>query len=56
MSYSNSKMLLVKRPNGLPKEDDFKLVQDTINESDLPDNNVLIKLHYLSVDAGMRYI
>lgn len=48
-------MVLNKRPNGLPKEGDFKLVEDEIKESDVPDNHVLIKVHYLSVDAGMRY-
>jgi NADPH-dependent curcumin reductase CurA len=48
----NREIVLIKRPDGMPKEEDFRLI-----ETDMPkckDGMVLVKTLYLSVDPYMR--
>jgi hypothetical protein len=48
----NRQIILVKRPDGLPSEECFKLLEGEIPE--LKDGEVLVKTMYLSVDPYMR--
>jgi NADPH-dependent curcumin reductase CurA len=52
MPTKNREVHLVKRPEGLPQESDFKLVEATV--PDIADGHVLIKQLYMSVDPAMR--
>jgi NADPH-dependent curcumin reductase CurA len=52
MPTKNREVHLVKRPEGLPQESDFKLVEATL--PDIADGQVLIKQIYMSVDPAMR--
>jgi hypothetical protein len=52
MPTKNREVHLVKRPEGLPQESDFKLVEATV--PDIADGQVLIKQLYMSVDPAMR--
>src|ERR1700760_1124406 len=45
-------IVLAARPNGLPKESDFKLVDAPVPE--LKDGEVLVRSMYLSIDPVMR--
>ncbi|MCF6307774.1 MAG: NADP-dependent oxidoreductase [Flavobacteriaceae bacterium] len=48
----NKQLILVKRPEGLPKEDTWKLETNPIIEP--KEGEVLIKTHYISLDPAMR--
>jgi NADPH-dependent curcumin reductase CurA len=52
MPTKNREVHLVKRPEGLAQESDFKLVEATL--PDIADGQVLIKQLYMSVDPAMR--
>ena len=52
MATKNREVHLVKRPDGLPQESDFKLVESSL--PDITDGQVLIKQIYMSVDPAMR--
>ncbi|TAL01145.1 MAG: NADP-dependent oxidoreductase [Rhodospirillaceae bacterium] len=49
---SNRRFLLVKRPNGDPRPDDFKLVSTPIPEPDK--GSFVIRNHYISLDPAQR--
>ncbi|MBA4541653.1 MULTISPECIES: NADP-dependent oxidoreductase [Thermoactinomyces] len=51
-ALANKKILLVKRPKGLPAKDDFKMVEGTVPEPKT--GEVLVRTLYLSVDPYMR--
>lgn len=44
--------ILVQHFDGVPKEDDLKLIEEDLPE--LKDNEILLKACYLSVDPYMR--
>ncbi len=48
----NKQLILVNRPEGLPKEDTWKLETNPIKE--LKDGEILIQHHYISLDPAMR--
>jgi NADPH-dependent curcumin reductase CurA len=48
----NRVIILAKRPNGIPKEEDFRLIETDIKEC--KEGMVLVKTLYLSVDPYMR--
>ncbi len=48
----NKKWILNKRPIGYPKEDDFKLIESSVDKWD--EGEILIESHYLSLDPYMR--
>ena len=48
----NKKWILNKRPIGYPKEEDFKLIESSVDE--LGEGEILIESHYLSLDPYMR--
>ena len=52
MNYKNRKIVLQKRPEGFPKEDDFNLVYSEINE--LYHGEVIVEVMWLSLDPYMR--
>ena len=52
MKYSNKKFLLNKRPSGMPSDDCWKL--DVEELSSLQNNEIIIKVKYLSIDPYMR--
>eukprot|EP01111_Echinosteliopsis_oligospora_P014037 TRINITY_DN5199_c0_g1_i1.p1 TRINITY_DN5199_c0_g1~~TRINITY_DN5199_c0_g1_i1.p1 ORF type:complete len:351 (-),score=102.76 TRINITY_DN5199_c0_g1_i1:64-1116(-) len=45
---------LARKPEGEPKETDFKVVEEKINTDDLNDGELLLKTLYISVDPYMR--
>jgi NADPH-dependent curcumin reductase CurA len=49
---TNRRFLLVRRPNGIPAADDFRLVTEGLQP--LPDGRVLVRNHYVSLDPAMR--
>lgn len=52
MTDKNRQILLAARPEGLPKESDFKLVEGPLPEPG--EGQFLVKTNYLSVDPYMR--
>lgn len=48
----NRRFLLMRRPNGLPVADDFRLVTEALPE--IPEGRVLVRNHYVSLDPAMR--
>lgn len=48
----NKKLILTKRPIGMPEADTWKLEEENIPE--LNDGEVLIRNHYISLDPAMR--
>lgn len=52
MSLKNREIHLARRPDGLPKPDDFRLVETEV--PDIADGQVLIRQLYMSVDPAMR--
>lgn len=48
----NKKWILNKRPIGYPKEEDFKLIESSVDKLD--EGEILIESHYLSLDPYMR--
>jgi hypothetical protein len=49
---TNQRWVLAKRPQGVPKPDDFNLEQAPVPE--LQDGQALIRVEHISVDPGMR--
>jgi NADPH-dependent curcumin reductase CurA len=52
MPTKNREVHLVQRPEGLPRQSDFKLVESVL--ADAADGQVLIRQLYMSVDPAMR--
>ena len=52
MELKNQKVVLAKRPDGVPKESDFELVDETVAE--LSDDEVVVAVEHLSIDAFIR--
>lgn len=52
MNMTNRKAILINRPDGEPKESDFQLVDEEIEE--LNDGEVLVSVEHLSIDAFIR--
>ena len=52
MEYINKQFLLDKRPKGMPADDCWKLNEEKITS--LKNNEILIKVEYLSIDPYMR--
>ena len=52
MTINTKKWLLKKRPEGLVKNTDFQLVEESLPE--LKEGEILIKNEYLSVDPTQR--
>ena len=52
MDYQNKQWLLDKRPNGMPENDCWKLVNQSI--ASIGKNEILIKVDFLSIDPYMR--
>lgn len=52
MNYQNKQWLLDKRPNGMPENDCWKLVNQSI--ASIGKNEILIKVDFLSIDPYMR--
>ncbi|MBI3992910.1 MAG: NADP-dependent oxidoreductase [Candidatus Lambdaproteobacteria bacterium] len=52
MTRVNRRITLAARPLGMPKESDFKLVETPV--ADPGDGELLVEVHYLSVDPYMR--
>jgi NADPH-dependent curcumin reductase CurA len=52
MATQSREIHLVRRPEGLPRRDDFKIVAATL--PDIADGEVLIRQIYMSVDPAMR--
>ena len=52
MHYQNKQWLLDKRPNGMPENDCWKLVNQSI--ASIGKNEILIKVDFLSIDPYMR--
>ncbi|MEM7100199.1 MAG: NADP-dependent oxidoreductase [Pseudomonadota bacterium] len=48
----NRKIVLVSRPDGYPKVDDFKLIEESVPE--LGDDQVLLAAEHLSIDAFIQ--
>ena len=49
---ANRRWVLAKRPQGVPRADDFKLDETTL--PDIQDGQALIRVEHISVDPGMR--
>jgi NADPH-dependent curcumin reductase CurA len=49
---TNRRWVLAKRPQGVPRDDDFKLEQ--VNLPEIQDGQALIRVEHISVDPGMR--
>ena len=52
MEKVNKRWVLAKRPEGMPEDECWKLEEASIN--DLDENQILIKVMYLSIDPYMR--
>ena len=52
MEYTNTQWLLDKRPEGMPKDECWKMHHQTINS--LGKNEILIEVKYLSIEPYMR--
>jgi NADPH-dependent curcumin reductase CurA len=52
MEYTNKRMLLNKRPIGMPEDDCW--IQDKKIISSIKKNQIIIKAEYLSIDPYMR--
>ena len=52
MEYINSRLLLNKRPSGMPTNDCWLYDEQKI--TNINKNQILIKVHYLSIDPYMR--
>ena len=52
MQYKNTKIVLNKRPSGLPELSDFKMVETELNS--LENNEIIIEVMWLSLDPYMR--
>jgi NADPH-dependent curcumin reductase CurA len=52
MPQTNKKITLARRPSGLPKESDFKLVESPLPEPKA--GEILVRILYVSVDPYMR--
>lgn len=52
MNYQNTRMLLDKRPNGVPTDDCWK--KDTKQITNIKKNEIIIKVSHLSIDPYMR--
>jgi NADPH-dependent curcumin reductase CurA len=52
MSDKNLQWLFVRRPEGEPRVDSFRLVETPLDA--LPEGQIRVRLHYLSVDPYMR--
>ena len=52
MEYVNRQLLLDKRPNGMPEDNCWKMNEEKI--SSLQNNEILVKVNYLSIDPYMR--
>ena len=48
----NQKWVLAQRPTGEPTDDCFRLEEETVGE--LADGEILVQVHYLSLDPYMR--
>lgn len=48
----NRRFLLVRRPNGTPAPDDFRLAEEALPE--LADGEILVRNHYASLDPAIR--
>lgn len=48
----NRKVVLITRPDGLPEESDFSLVEEEVAQ--LEEDQVLLAVEHLSVDAFIR--
>lgn len=49
----NKKVILVKRPDGIPQESDFSIIEEPI-QSNFQDGEVLVKVKWLSIDPAQR--
>ncbi len=52
MKIQNRLIKLVKRPEGFPSEDTWKLESETIENID--NGFILVENHYISIDRAMR--
>ncbi len=52
MAITNREVHLARRPDGLPKADDFRIVAASV--PDITDGEILIRQLYMSVDPAMR--
>ena len=52
MEYVNRQLLLDKRPTGMPEDNCWKMNEEKI--SSLQNNEILVKVNYLSIDPYMR--
>ena len=52
MNYINTKVILKSRPDGYPKEQDFDIISDKIDQLD--NGEVIIEVLWLSLDPYMR--
>ena len=52
MNYKNTRYLLTKRPEGMPDDDCWAIDEEVITT--LENNEILIKVDYLSIDPYMR--
>ncbi|TNF80130.1 MAG: NADP-dependent oxidoreductase [Gammaproteobacteria bacterium] len=52
MTAVNTSVVLARRPSGAPVTDDFSLVTEPLRE--LMDGELLLKNHFISLDAGFR--
>ena len=52
MEKINKRWVLAKRPEGMPEDECWKLEEASIK--DLDENQILIKVMYLSIDPYMR--
>ena len=52
MEKINKRWVLAKRPKGMPEDECWKLEEASIK--DLDENQILIKVMYLSIDPYMR--
>jgi NADPH-dependent curcumin reductase CurA len=48
----NRRFLLMRRPNGVPVAEDFRLITEPLPE--LPEGRLLVRNHYVSLDPAMR--
>ena len=49
----NKKVVLASRPEGQPKESDFKVIEEELAE--LTEGQVLLATEHLSIDAFIRF-
>ena len=54
MSFQNSKWLYVARPEGRVSDSNYALVHETIDGSVLANNEIVVKMAFISVDPYMR--